>query len=712
MINGLFGAIIFAIWSVTLFYGKKIGLSMMLFTIPLTIFIIKILEKRHEDIDKKAKLLIIPISLLASTYFLFENIIFNTLNIIAIPTLIAIMILMLFKEKFDINFRTIKKVLKVLVLPLIYIGDTFSRLKNNLKNNNVEKLHKNKSDKIKKIIKAFLITMPLVVFVIALLSAADADFARIFSKMYTTIIKFLNNLSLSELVERLILLTVAFVYFISFFNYISNIYKCEIQKETNKQKDSFTIKVVLGALNAIYIIFCYLQIKSLIINNTNINYAYYARRGFFQLMIVSIINLITLLVAKNREQKEDKKGTKYIKTMSLAMVIFTFIILISAAVRMNAYENAYGYTISRLLVYCILFTEAILLIPTIIYILDKNIDLPKIYFTIVLTIYLGMNFINFDKVIAKRNVDRFFETGKIDMTYIQNNLGTGSASQVIRIIDKNQEAQTFLQNMYNILEKEKMDFRDVNISKIMAKNTLKSIRQHNTDKNEEKNTYNNYSNNTINTNIYSSNNSNATKNNNYNNTFNNNNSQSVLIGRSEEFFGIVKSKNENTIEISYTSYVYDTTLWKVNVSESDIHRIDVGDWVRGKGIISDVFYKLKTINAETISVTSRQIYNDNLLKALYNKNKIWSSVSYKYESEGKGDGYIICPIYLADNGEQIDGYIKIFFDEETKSYLGRATNPVKRNYSIPENEMVEITFKNPIRNLVDIKAQTFEFIAD
>ena len=39
------GALIFAIWFVTLFVGKSIGLSMLLFIVPFSYFFIYILEK-------------------------------------------------------------------------------------------------------------------------------------------------------------------------------------------------------------------------------------------------------------------------------------------------------------------------------------------------------------------------------------------------------------------------------------------------------------------------------------------------------------------------------------------------------------------------------------------------------------------------------------------------------------------------------------------
>lgn len=472
------GAIIFAIWSVILFYGKAIGLSMLLFAVPITLYIIHILEKRHDDLNKKAKILIIPITLLSSTYLIYSNLFFSILNIIVIPTLVVLMILELYKEKLEIRFNTIRKILKVVFKPFNFIGEAFKKLKQNFKERTKIETNSEKGKKIKKVAKALIITIPIVFVVLWLLSSADQIFGNIFGNILETISDLIRGIQFSTAIEEIILIAIAFIYFLGFFYYISLKYENSEVKENRKTKDSFTVKMILGALNAIYLIFCFIQIKSLFMKDVSINYAEYARQGFFELMLVSIINLVTVLIAKKREIQESQKN-KYIKIMCLAMVLFTFIILISATYRMHLYESAYGYTLLRLLVYCTLFTEAVLLVPTIMYILDKNINLPKTYFAIVMSIYVCMNFANFDNLIAKRNIDRYIETGKIDIYYLQLGTGTDAVNQIMRILEteENEEGikrktELYLNDMYNYLVSEDMDFRDFNISRILAKKLL------------------------------------------------------------------------------------------------------------------------------------------------------------------------------------------------------------------------------------------------
>lgn len=143
------------------------------------------------------------------------------------------------------------------------------------------------------------------------------------------------------------------------------------------------------------------------------------------------------------------------------------------------YESAYGYTRLRLLVYVALLTEAILLIPTIAYVIDKKINLPKVYMVIVIVMYVGINMANIDNIITKSNVDRYFEIGVFDVDYLKKETGADAVKELFRI--KKSEAKTseeedvknrvsmYLAGFYEELEKEEMDFRNFNLSKIMAK---------------------------------------------------------------------------------------------------------------------------------------------------------------------------------------------------------------------------------------------------
>ncbi|MBO5349146.1 MAG: DUF4173 domain-containing protein [Clostridia bacterium] len=504
MTNILIGAVVFSIWFVTLFFEKSIGLSMLLYVLPLASYIIYILRKNKKEQNSNAKFLIIPIIILASTYFIYNNSFFKVTNILVILILIAIMILEILNRNVLVDFISLKKVFYVFFKPLYYLDEVFDKLTKYFK----EKLKINTSNvnkgKTSQIIKAMCVTIPLILIILVLLSTADDAFGNIFVNIFEGIISFFKEFMFKSLIERILSTIGVFVYLICLFYSICSKNEKENGIKKIEIKDNFTIKMILACLNIIYLVFCTIQIKSLFLQSGDINYASYARKGFFQLMAVSIINLVTILVAKKSESIEDKKSNKYINSMSLIMVIFTFIILISATIRMYNYESAYGYTLLRLLVYCTLFTEGILLIPTSMFILDKKVKLVQTYFCIVLLVYIGMNFANFDNLIAKRNIDRYFETGKIDIDYLVQSTGTDAVEQIARILEESldmseetnyvykngnrrsqryeknfsvlEETKDYLKDTYTDLKYEKMDYRDFNLSKYFAKKELKKLK--------------------------------------------------------------------------------------------------------------------------------------------------------------------------------------------------------------------------------------------
>ena len=212
-------------------------------------------------------------------------------------------------------------------------------------------------------------------------------------------------------------------------------------------------------------------------NMQDFEYASYARQGFFQLMAVSIINLVIILITSKRN--EINKKINYTKIMNLFLATFTLIILVSSFYRMYLYEQEFGYTFLRLMVYFSLITEAILIIPTVMYILDFKINLTKTYFVVIIIMYIIVNYINIDNIIAKRNIDRYFEdstgTYKLDMNYLET-LSVDATGQIKRLEGINDENIIFQVNNYLTNTKSKVEnvtWQNFNINRIIARSKIK-----------------------------------------------------------------------------------------------------------------------------------------------------------------------------------------------------------------------------------------------
>lgn len=446
--NILIGALFLSIWHSILFWNQRIGISAILFALPVIYVTIKLLKNKTER--PKALLISIPILLLSSTYWIYDNPVFYRINKIVIPIMYVMMVIFA-TSKTPIKSMT-SKILLMIIEPLNYFGEVCKKLKDEImKKFNIKK-HEREPKDTANIVKAIFFTTVIVLFVIALLVSADNEFAEIFVEL----IKRIKNFSIPQLAIRIGVIIFVFFYIASFFINMLSKYNVlnEYDDEKIKPKESLTIYMMITTLNIIYVVFCYTQIKSLF-TVQNVKYSSYARQGFFQLMIVSLINITMILKATSKDLIESPKQQRYKKVMCILMLFFTLIIIISSLTRMTLYQQNYGDTRLRIFVDFTLITEIILLVPTAMYIIRGKIDLGKSYFIIIVTMYCIVNFINIDKMIAKNNIDRYIETGKIDLTYITTQLNSADTIKELKRLKETEFEYTEEGTFYNEREKKK-----------------------------------------------------------------------------------------------------------------------------------------------------------------------------------------------------------------------------------------------------------------
>ncbi len=459
-----------SIWNVILFSGKSVGLSAVLFMVPMLILIYYFFKKKKLINNKKGLLFMIPIMLLSISYLIFDSTLFNGLNYLVIPTLMILMYIFTIKPTFKLG-EIVDNYIRLIFEPISCIGTFIDDIKNKFKTT------KKISDNTKRIIKSLIIILPIVILVLILLSNAD----MIFKGLFDDIVNFFKELDIfneffSKTFRFLIILFIIGATFI----FLDKKYKdLKVVDSSIHIKDSTTLKLLIIILDIIYIVFDFIQIKSLMLHHvaSNINYASYARQGFFELMAVSLINIAIILLSKKIDNINEKDN-KIINISSILMVVLTLIIIVSSFLRMNLYENAYGYTMLRLLVYISLITEVILLEPTIIYIFNPKFNIVKSYMIIIICVYTVINFANLDYLIAKRNITRYYKTDKIDIYYLENYhtdnipllLDLYNNSKDEKIIN---ELDIYLESIKN---NKNLDWQEYNISKKKAYHKLKDYK--------------------------------------------------------------------------------------------------------------------------------------------------------------------------------------------------------------------------------------------
>jgi hypothetical protein len=125
------------------------------------------------------------------------------------------------------------------------------------------------------------------------------------------------------------------------------------------------ISIVLGLLNALFLSFVIVQIgyffggAELVRATTNLTYAEYARRGFFELVTVAALALPILLAAHWLLKKENPLHEKIFRALAGAKVALLSVIMASAVKRMMLYQSEYGQTELRVYTTAFMFWLAL-----------------------------------------------------------------------------------------------------------------------------------------------------------------------------------------------------------------------------------------------------------------------------------------------------------------------------------------------------------------
>jgi hypothetical protein len=123
--------------------------------------------------------------------------------------------------------------------------------------------------------------------------------------------------------------------------------------------------IPLGILTVLFVAFLVLQAEylfggeELIRRTTGITYAEHARRGFFELVTVSVLLLPLLLASEWVLDKRDPKVVTGFRVLAGVLVVLIGLIMASAVHRMSLYLEAYGLSEARIYASAVLLWAAV-----------------------------------------------------------------------------------------------------------------------------------------------------------------------------------------------------------------------------------------------------------------------------------------------------------------------------------------------------------------
>jgi hypothetical protein len=444
----ILGALVFSLASLSfvanlLFYGVGLGSNIFLFIIPLVVFILLLGLLRIGSLGK------MPISLtLAAVVFSFLFMTYSSvlLQVINFFTILALLMLLLTSYlpngfKGSTLYAVASEFFRVPIKLLLSLFNL----------NNEESLHKQLFLKRKnerdsrlvspELIRGALITLPILIIVILLLSSADSVFANIFSFNLPTL-----NIS-DELIGRTFFFLFILISLLAVSKYVLTGKLKPIEKSPEHTGAGHTeVTILTASLTAILGLFIAIQVVYLfggrnIVLDQNITFAEYARKGFFELLAVSTI--VYGVISVSSYFIKEKIALNKLNFIQLLLIVEVFVLIASALKRLALYQEEFGLTVSRILGYSVMLAIAVLFafLAIKIYFKKSASWMLPIYGTVALATVFALNIINIESYVAKSNVDRFLNGKKIDETYLFN-LSTDATDAKIRYIES-EEVQIF-----------------------------------------------------------------------------------------------------------------------------------------------------------------------------------------------------------------------------------------------------------------------------
>ncbi|MGH4051432.1 MAG: DUF4153 domain-containing protein [Clostridium sp.] len=457
-----------------LFSFKQVGISVVIFYVMFMGFFLWSIREKVRSIRNIDFIMIIPILLLAINYSIHSNSLLNYLNgvMILLLTVISTLLIRYRDRKWEYDqlvrkvfTRVFKKIPENIWKPFIFIKESITL-----------KGKKQKNSTNKNILRGLIISIPLLIVIIVLLTSAD----MVFKNYLMNFSRAFENINIGNTMSHFLVIMAIFL--ISFSYIWSFKYTCK-HKEYNKktlQWEPISMLTVIFMINIVYLLFSIVQFSYLYGGDTSFlpsgfTYSEYARKGFFELFAVTIINF-TILLSSMKFIKKDNKTISIIANILLTLLVgFTMNMLFSAHYKMSLYEQTYGFTYLRIFVHIFMFMLFLLFIIALIGIWNRKVPVNKVLLITVLIMYIVLNYINVDKVIAQKNIDIYYKTQKIDVLYLES-LSYDATVEIIKLKnDSNEEVSSevniYLSDIKKELSKES-SWYEFNYSKYRSKKAI------------------------------------------------------------------------------------------------------------------------------------------------------------------------------------------------------------------------------------------------
>jgi two-component system, OmpR family, sensor histidine kinase BaeS len=184
--------------------------------------------------------------------------------------------------------------------------------------------------------------------------------------------------------------------------------------------------VPIAVLDALFLTFVTVQAAVLfgghrhVLDTAGLTYAEYARSGFGQLVVVTLLTL-SVVAATVRWAPRETRGQRLALRLLLGVLCITSLVVVAAALhRLHLYEQAFGFT--RLRLFMNAFESWLGAVVVLVLLAGVRLRATWLARAVVASAAVGLlalGALDPDAFVAERNVDRYRATGKVDVSYLQ-----------------------------------------------------------------------------------------------------------------------------------------------------------------------------------------------------------------------------------------------------------------------------------------------------
>lgn len=234
----------------------------------------------------------------------------------------------------------------------------------------------------------------------------------------------------------------------------------------------------LSAISACYLLYLFSQLAYFFsafrgfLPDGEITYAQYARKGFFEMCIIAVINLVIVFSALLLAKKQDGKVCRWIKLAATFIAVFTLIIIATAVSKMVLYIDTYGMTVLRVTTSAFMVFLSVVFVTVILRIYLTKINIVKVALVTAGCIVLTLGVVNVNAVCAAYNYESY-RSGKLATVDVEAlyYLGDEGVPYLVKLAEDDDQtlvqeveyylAQAYVYDYFDNLENKKFTLSDL-----------------------------------------------------------------------------------------------------------------------------------------------------------------------------------------------------------------------------------------------------------